>query len=108
MSAPAAPASTSNWVTLFDNVMLPVLALAGSLLLFGGFVWLGGSSPLEAWVLLFKGAFGDAFAWQNTLQRAAPLMLCGLCTAIPARRARGDGTLLFGCALLDHADLAGL
>ena len=32
------------------------------------FVWLGGAlSPTETWLLLFKGAFGDAFSWQNTL-----------------------------------------
>jgi hypothetical protein len=36
-----------------------------------------GTTRCEAWTLLFKGAFGDAFSWQNTLQRAAPLMLTG-------------------------------
>ena len=35
--------------------------------------------------MLFKGAFGDWFSWQNTLQRAAPLMLTALCVALPAR-----------------------
>jgi len=109
MSAPAASASSSNWVALFDNVMLPVLALAGSLLLFGGFVWLGGASPVEAWVLLFKGAFGDAFSWQNTLQRAAPLMLTALCVALPQRAGLmvigGEGALVLGglaCAGLPY------
>lgn len=109
MSAPAASASSSRWVTLFDNVMLPVLALAGSLLLFGGFVWLGGASPVEAWVLLFKGAFGDAFSWQNTLQRAAPLMLTALCVALPQRAGLmvigGEGALVLGglaCAGLPY------
>lgn len=109
MSAPAAPASSSSWVALFDNVMLPVLALAGSLLLFGGFVWLGGASPVEAWALLFKGAFGDAFSWQNTLQRAAPLMLTALCVALPQRAGLmvigGEGALVLGglaCAGLPY------
>lgn len=109
MSAPAASAATSNSVALFDNVMLPVLALAGSLLLFGGFVWLGGASPVEAWVLLFKGAFGDAFSWQNTLQRAAPLMLTALCVALPQRAGLmvigGEGALVLGglaCAGLPY------
>jgi ABC-type uncharacterized transport system permease subunit len=110
MSAPAAPsASTWAWVTLFDNVALPVMALAGSLLFFGGFVWLGGASPVEAWVLLFKGAFGDAFSWQNTLQRAAPLMLTALCVALPQRAGLmvigGEGALVLGglaCAGLPY------
>jgi simple sugar transport system permease protein len=52
-----------------------VFALVAALLLFGLFVWLGGTSPVETWVLLFKGAFGDWYSWQNTLVRAAPLML---------------------------------
>lgn len=109
MSAPAAPAATSTWVALFDNLILPVLALAGSLLMFGGFVWLGGTSPVEAWVLLFKGAFGDAFSWQNTLQRAAPLMLTALCVALPQRAGLmvigGEGALVLGglaCAGLPY------
>lgn len=102
--------SESRWVTVFDNVMLPVLALAASLLLFGGFVWLGGTSPVAVWVLLFQGAFGDAFSWQNTLQRSAPLMLTALCVALPQRAGLmvigGEGALVLGglaCAGLPYA-----
>ncbi len=85
--------SDSRLAVVFDSVVLPVLALAGAVLLFGGFVWLGGTSPTETWMLLFKGAFGDAFSWQNTLQRAAPLMLTALCVAIPQRA----GLMVIGC-----------
>jgi simple sugar transport system permease protein len=53
-----------------------------ALLLFGVFVWFAGVEPVEVWLLLFKGAFGDWYSWQNTLQRAAPLMLTALCVAI--------------------------
>ena len=71
-----------------------------ALLLFGVFVWFGGVSPVEAWALLFKGAFGDWFSWQNTLQRAAPLMLTALCVAMPARAGLvvigGEGALVLG------------
>ena len=105
----SAPTYASRVVPVFDNVMLPVLALAASLLLFGGFVWLGGVSPVETWVLLFKGAFGDAFSWQNTLQRAAPLMLTALCVALPQRAGLmvigGEGALVLGglaCAGLPY------
>ena len=77
-----------------------MLALAGALLLFGVFVWFGGHDPLEVWRLLFVGAFGDAFSWQNTLQRAAPLMLTALCVALPARAGLtvigGEGALVLG------------
>ena len=82
------------------DLLLPVLALAVALLLFGVFVWLGGTNPLEAWALLFKGAFGDAYSWQNTLVRAAPLMLTALCVALPARAGLvvigGEGALVLG------------
>ena len=82
------------------DIALPVAALIGALLLFGLFVWLGGVSPVETWVLLFKGAFGDWFSWQNTLSRAAPLMLTALCVALPARAGLviigGEGALVLG------------
>lgn len=101
--------SDSRLAVVFDSVVLPVLALAGAVLLFGGFVWLGGTSPTETWLLLFKGAFGDAFSWQNTLQRASPLMLTALCVAIPQRAGLmvigGEGALVLGglaCAGLPY------
>jgi general nucleoside transport system permease protein len=82
------------------DALLPVGALIGALLLFGVFVWLGGVSPVETWLLLFKGAFGDWFSWQNTLTRAAPLMLTALCVALPARAGLvvigGEGALVLG------------
>jgi len=82
------------------DIVLPVAALVAALLLFGLFVWLGGTSPVETWMLLFKGAFGDWFSWQNTLQRAAPLMLTALCVALPARAGLviigGEGALVLG------------
>jgi simple sugar transport system permease protein len=83
-----------------DDVLLPVAAMLAALLLFGLFVWLGGASPVETWALLFKGAFGDWVSWQNTLTRAAPLMLTALCVALPARAGLvvigGEGALVLG------------
>src|SRR4029453_619510 len=81
---------TSAWQTVVEAVALPVLALGGALLLFGVFVRFSGANPVDAWLLLFKGAFGDAFSWQSTLQRAAPLMLTALCVALPARAGLTD------------------
>ena len=82
------------------EALLPLLALVASLLLFGGFVWAGGISPVETWVILYQGAFGSWFSWQNTLQRAAPLMLTALCVALPARAGLivigGEGALVLG------------
>lgn len=88
------------WLATLEAVLLPLAALAAALLLFGLFVWVGGASPLQAWALLAVGAFGDAFAWQNTLQRAAPLMLTALAVALPARAGLtvigGEGALVLG------------
>ena len=88
------------WHDTAEAFVLPVLALAGALGAFGVFVWFGGHDPVQAWGLLFKGAFGDAFSWQNTLQRAAPLMLTALCVALPARAGLtiigGEGALVLG------------
>ena len=92
------------------EIALPVFAIAAALLLFGLLVAFAGVDPVEVWVVLFKGAFGDWFSWQNTLQRAAPLMLTALCVAIPARAGLviigGEGAVVLGglaCAALPYA-----
>ena len=109
----------STWREPLESLLLPLLALAGGLLLFGLFVWMDGHDTLRVWQLLFRGAFGDAFSIQNTLQRAAPLMLTALCVALPARAGLvvigGEGALVMGglaCAALPYvltppADAAG-
>jgi len=101
---------------LLKEALLPAGAILAALGLFGLFVSFAGASPVEVWLILFKGAFGDWFSWQNTLQRAAPLMLTALCVAIPARAGLtiigGEGALVLGglaAAALGHAlPLSGL
>lgn len=92
------------------EIALPAFAIAAALLVFGVLVWFAGVNPVDVWLTLFKGAFGDWFSWQNTLQRAAPLMLTALCVAIPARAGLiiigGEGALVLGglaCAALASA-----
>lgn len=93
-----------------NNIALPVAAIVAALGVFGMFVSFAGVNPVDVWLLLFKGAFGDWFSWQNTLQRAAPLMLTALCVAVPARAGLvvigGEGALVLGglaCAAVAHA-----
>ncbi|MBC7621599.1 MAG: ABC transporter permease [Candidatus Saccharibacteria bacterium] len=93
-----------------NAIALPLLAIAGALGVFGVFVSFSGMNPVDVWILLFKGAFGDWFSWQNTLQRAAPLMLTALCVAVPARAGLviigGEGALVLGglaCAVAAHS-----
>src|SRR5207302_1698422 len=92
-----------------EPVVIPVGAILVSLILFGGFVWLAGANPVTSFQLMYKGAFGSKFSWQNTLIRSAPLMLTGLCTALPLRLGMviigGEGAIVMGAlaaALVAH------
>jgi general nucleoside transport system permease protein len=93
-----------------EDIGLPLLAIAAAFLVFGIFVSFSGVNPVDVWVVLFMGAFGDGFSLQNTLQRAAPLMLTALCVAVPARAGLvmigGEGALVLGglaCAAAAHS-----
>ncbi len=83
-----------------EAVFITAFALVVSLVLFGVFTALLGHNPLEIYGSVYKGAFGSWFSWQNTLSRAAPLMLTALCTAIPARLGLiiigGEGAIILG------------
>jgi ABC-type uncharacterized transport system permease subunit len=76
------------------------LAIAVSIVLFGAFVAAAGHNPLDVYSEMYRGAFGTWFSFQNSLLRAAPLMLTGLCTALPARLGLmiigGEGALVVG------------
>ncbi|HLX81873.1 MAG TPA: ABC transporter permease [Burkholderiales bacterium] len=93
-----------------EALAIPVGALAAAMLLFGLFVALLGQSPLEVYGLIYKGAFASSFSWQNTLSRAAPLILTALCVALPAQAGLmvigAEGALVLGglaAALTGHA-----
>jgi simple sugar transport system permease protein len=90
----------SNWSRASDAVLRPLAALAAALGLFGAFVAAAGHPPIEVYEQMWKGAFGTWFSVQNTLLRAAPLLLTGLCTALPARLGLvvigGEGALVMG------------
>lgn len=79
---------------------IPILALSVSMALFGIFVLFSGVNPLEVYALMYKGAFGTSFSIDNTLQRAAPLILAALCTALPAHLGMviigGEGAIVLG------------
>jgi general nucleoside transport system permease protein len=93
-----------------EYVVIPALALAASLALFGLFVALFGKNPLDLYFYMYQGAFGTWFSWQNTLTRAAPLILTALCTALPAQLGMviigGEGALLIGALTATSAALA--
>lgn len=95
-----AGAALARLGAFLDGLVVPTSALLVSGALFGGFVGLAGKNPLEVYEQMYRGAFGTWFSLQNSLQRAAPLMLTGLCTALPARLGLvvigGEGALYVG------------
>lgn len=99
-TAPAGDGRGTRVPAAAEAILVPLVAVLISLLLFGGFVALAGANPLDVYAEMFRGAFGTWFSFQNTLQRAAPLMLTALCTAIPARLGLivigGEGALVLG------------
>jgi len=99
---PAAPAfAPLERVRAIGLSLVPAAAaLALTIVLFSLAVALAGFNAVEVWTLILQGGFGDAFAWQNTLQRAAPLLLTGLAVALPAQAGRviigAEGALVLG------------
>ncbi|WP_438044742.1 ABC transporter permease [Sorangium sp. So ce128] len=93
-----------------EAIAIPLGALAASLLVFGAFVAAQGVNPLSVYQDMVRGAFGTWFSLQNTLLRAAPLMLTALCTALPARLGLivigGEGALAMGGLSAASAALA--
>lgn len=83
-----------------EALAIPVGALVAAMFLFGVFVAILGQSPLEVYGLIYKGAFASTFSWQNTLSRAAPLILTALCVALPAQAGLmvigAEGALVLG------------
>ena len=98
---------------LAETIGIPVAALFVAMLLFAVFVAVIGQSPIEVFALLYQGGFGSSFAWQNTLLRAAPIILTGLAVAIPAQAGMviigGEGALALGAlaAAVAGTSLAG-
>lgn len=68
-----------------EKIAIPVGALVVSALIFSIFLLALGKSPIDFFSLVWRGGFGTSFSFQNTLQRAAPLILTGLAFAIPAQ-----------------------
>ncbi|MEN9581674.1 MAG: hypothetical protein RJA70_4683 [Pseudomonadota bacterium] len=89
-----------KWLPRTEPFIVEGIALAGSLCVFSVFLLAVGSQPLGVFGDMLDGAFGSSFSIQNTLTRAAPLMLTALCTVLPARVGLvvigNEGALLLG------------
>src|SRR6516164_449942 len=100
-----------NWRGLAETLTITLAAIVASLILFGVFVAVHtalfsdkGMVPLFGktglYYQMYLGSFGTKLSWQDTLTKAAPLLLTALCTAIPARLGLiiigGEGALALG------------
>ncbi len=90
--------------------MVPVAAILAATILFCVFLLALGRDPSDFFELVWLGAFGSWFSLQNTLARAAPLLLTALCVAVPAQLGLiiigGEGALVLGGLAATVAGLA--
>jgi simple sugar transport system permease protein len=88
------------WGPALEAIVIPSGALLVAMAVFGVFCAFAGASPWGVFVSVKKAAFGSWYSFQNTLVRAAPIMLCGLCTALPLRLGMviigNEGALVLG------------
>lgn len=63
-------------------VIVPILSLILALLFSAGILALVNVNPWNTLWLMFKGAFGDRYGWEETIIMAIPLMLAGLAVLI--------------------------
>lgn len=100
----------ANWRAGAEAITLPVGAVVVAVALFGCFCFTQGANPFAVFGAIYKAAFGSWYSWQNTLVRAAPLMLTALCTALPARLGLvvigNEGALVAGGLAATAAGLA--
>lgn len=83
-----------------EGSLLFLTALGTTLVIFGLLVLAMGHSPIAIYQTQYLGGFGTWFSIQDTLIQAAPIMLTGLCTALPARAGilviGNEGALIIG------------
>jgi len=84
-SIETAPRTAIRWRPRLEALVIPIGAVLAAMVLFGTFCAFQGKNPFAVFGAIYKAAFGSWYAFQNTLIRAAPLMLTALCTALPAR-----------------------
>src|SRR5689334_17453008 len=100
-TAPASLERRDIFLAALERIAVPAFALLASAALFGLLLAIYAHvDPFDAFGFMYQGAFGSWFSWQNTLTRAAPLILSALCTALPARLGLivigGEGALVLG------------
>lgn len=98
---PADAMESVNWREIAETFAITLAAILSSLLVFGAFMYaFKGVWPGDLYYWMFKGGFGSKSSIQDTLTKAAPLILTALCTALPARTGLiiigAEGALVLG------------
>ncbi|KQS88623.1 MULTISPECIES: ABC transporter permease [unclassified Rhizobium] len=83
-----------------EPLVISLGAILAGLALFSVVIVVIGKSPADLFKLMYTGGFGSWFSIQNSLSRAAPLLLTALCVALPARLGLviigGEGAVVLG------------
>ncbi len=83
-----------------ESVSLALAATAAAAVLWGMMAGLAGLPPAGAIASLIEGGFGSAFALEQTLRAATPLLLTGLCVALSLHAGLviigGEGAFVLG------------
>ncbi len=100
LAFPSNPGLLAPLARRSEAIALPLGALLVGFAAFSLFLLLQEKSPAEFFALVYKAGFGTPFSWQNTLSRAAPLLLAALCVALPAQLGLviigGEGAIVLG------------
>ncbi|WP_065007123.1 ABC transporter permease [Mesorhizobium sp. AA22] len=98
--AKAYPTALEGIARRAEAFVIPLAALIVGMALFSLFIALVGKSPVQLYETMWRGGFGSWFSIQNSLSRAAPLLLAALCVALPARLGLvvigGEGAIVLG------------
>ncbi len=80
-ASPALP-SPGRYRRIFRGLLIPVLALLTALVAGALVMHLSGDNAQDAYIGLFKGAFGSAKGWAATIRKMIPFILTGLSVAV--------------------------
>ncbi len=82
-------------------IALPLVGILAALLFCAVVILAMGGNPVDAYIYLVKGAFGNTMKLATTLTKAIPLMLCGLCVSVAFKMRLmtigAEGQMTIGC-----------
>lgn len=76
---------TGEILARLSNVGVPALAILTALVIAGIAIFLSGSNPIQAYLALAAGAFGDQDSLVTTVIKSVPLLIAGLGVAVAFR-----------------------